>query len=63
MRYYIGEGVLQDYATAYAWSIAATNAGNAGAKKNKGIVAKKMTADDISKAEELSLRDAQKESR
>ena len=49
-----GKGVPEDNVTAYAWyNIAAAN-GHAGAKKNKGIVAEKMTADDISKAQELS---------
>ena len=49
-----GEGVLEDYATAYAWiNIAAAN-GDEMAKQNKPIFAKKMTPEDISKAQELS---------
>ena len=48
-----GEGVLEDDVTAYAWyNIAATN-GQATAKKNKPIIAKKMTPDQIAKAEAL----------
>jgi TPR repeat protein len=51
--YYKGEGVLEDYVTAYAWwNIAATN-GHRDAKKNKGIIAKEMTAENITKAEAL----------
>ncbi|MEC8928028.1 MAG: hypothetical protein VX705_02335, partial [Verrucomicrobiota bacterium] len=53
VMYYKGEGVLQDYATAYAWwNIAAAN-GDEDAKKNKGIVAKKMTTEQIAEAEAL----------
>jgi TPR repeat protein len=51
--YGLGDGVLEDVVTAYAWfNISAAN-GEADGKKNKGIVAKKMTAEDISKAQEL----------
>ena len=46
--------VLAGTVDAYAWyNIAAAN-GEAYAKKNKGIIAKKMTPDQIAKAEELS---------
>ena len=52
--YFNGEGVLEDYVTAYAWwNIAAAN-GIGPAKKTKGLIAKTMTAEDISKAQELS---------
>ena len=48
-----GQGVEQNYVTAYAWwNIAATN-GNQNAKKGLPQVAKKMTPDQIAKAEEL----------
>ena len=52
--YFHGQGVLKDNMTAYAWiNIAATN-GQATAKKNKGIVAKRMTADQIAEGQKLS---------
>jgi TPR repeat protein len=52
--YYNGEGVLEDYVQAYAWwSIAATQ-GIADAKKNKGIIKKKMTREQIAEAQKLS---------
>ena len=52
--YVNGQGVLQDDVTAYAWfNIAAINA-ETNAKENKGILSKKMTADQIAKAEQLS---------
>ena len=45
---------MEDDVTAYAWlNIAAAN-GDAFAKKNKGIVAKKMTADQIAEGQKLS---------
>ena len=54
MRHYKGEGVLEDYVTAYAWMNIAAAKGNATAKENKGIMAKEMTPDQIAKAQELS---------
>ena len=54
LMHYNGEGVPQDKVTTYAWwNIAAAN-GNATAKQWKDIVAKKMTADQIAKADALS---------
>ena len=52
--YYNGGGILEDYETAYAWfNIAAAN-GDEYAKRNKLIVTKKMTPEQIAKAQELS---------
>ncbi len=52
--YFKGEGVLEDYVTGYAWwNIAAANEIGS-AKISKGEIAKTMTAEDISKAQELS---------
>ena len=54
-----GDGVPEDYAMAYAWwNIAAAN-GDASAKKGKGTIAKDMTPDQISKAQELSKKMAE----
>ena len=54
LMYRYGEGVLEDDVTAYAWiNIAAAN-GDAIAKKNKDILVKEMTADQIVKAEVLA---------
>lgn len=52
--YFHGQGVLKDNMTAYAWINIAEANGHAIAKKNKGVVAKKMTPDQIAKAQELS---------
>ena len=52
--YELGDGVGQDYVTAYTWyNIAAAN-GYEEAKEDKDAIAKKMTAEDISKAQALS---------
>jgi TPR repeat protein len=52
--YGLGEGVLQDNVYAHMWlNIAASN-GNATAIKNRDIVAKRMTASDISEAQKLA---------
>ncbi|SVB90616.1 uncharacterized protein METZ01_LOCUS243470, partial [marine metagenome] len=49
-----GKGVMEDNVTAYAWvNIAAVN-GLANGKKFKDLIAKKMTAEQITKAEALS---------
>ena len=54
VMYEDGEGVLEDYATAYAWiNIAAAN-GHETAKQNKPIITKKMTPEQIAKAQQLS---------
>ena len=52
--YATGRGIPQDVVTAYAWyHIAAAN-GHVKAKSRKGLIAKEMTAEDISKAQALS---------
>jgi len=54
VMYYKGQGVLEDYVAAYAWlNLAAAN-GDALAMKNKPLIAKLMTAEQIAKAQELS---------
>ena len=54
LRYYRGEGVPKSIVNSYMWyNIAAAN-GQEQAKKNKPLIAKKMTAEQIAKAQELS---------
>jgi len=54
VMYAKGEGLLEDYVQAYAWwSIAATR-GDENAKKNKGIIKKQMTREQIAEAQKLS---------
>ena len=48
-----GQGVPHDDVTAYAWWNIAALSGHVGAKKFKGILAKKMTPKQIAKAEAL----------
>ena len=45
---------LKDYVTSYAWTDIAAANGYANAKKNKPIIAKKMTPEQIAKAEALA---------
>ena len=52
--YYDGEGVLEDYVQAYAWTSIAATRGQKYAKKNKGIIKKKITRGQIEKGQELS---------
>ena len=54
MMYEDGKGVEQDYVTAHMWfNIAAAN-GAEYSKKEKDLLAKKMTPDQIAKAEVLA---------
>ena len=45
---------LKDYVTSYAWTDIAAANGYANAKKNKPIIAKEMTPEQIAKAEALA---------
>jgi len=54
VMYLKGDGALEDYVTAYAWLNIATANGHAKSKKSKDLIAKKMTTEDISKAQALS---------
>jgi TPR repeat protein len=54
VKYERGQGVIQDNVYAHMWlNIAASN-GNQGAMKGRDIVAKRMTAADLSKAQGLA---------
>ena len=52
--YFFGAGVEQDNIAAYAWTSLAETNGHPKAKQNKGNIAKKMTAAQVTKAEELA---------
>ena len=52
--YFNGNGVIQDNVYAHMWWNIAASSGIASAVKNRDIVAEKMTAADISKAQELA---------
>ena len=49
-----GEGVPQDYVQAHMWFNLAAAQGNVVGRKNRDIVAKKMTSADISKAQAMA---------
>ena len=61
VKYYNGEGVIQDNVYAHMWWNIAASSGDASAVKNRDIVAGKMTASDISKAQELARECVKKE--
>jgi TPR repeat protein len=52
--YHKGQGVPQNYVLAHKWFNLAAMQGNAEAYTNRDIVAKKMTAADVSKAQKLA---------
>ncbi len=56
-----GQGVIQDNVYAHMWFNIAASYGNTNAVKNQNIVAKRMTAADISKAQELARQCVKKE--
>ena len=49
-----GMGALEDFVTAYAWFNISALQGNVEAKTNRDSVTKKMSRDQIAKAQELS---------
>jgi TPR repeat protein len=53
-RYENGDGVLQDYVQSYAWFNLASANGDAEAKQARNNLAKKMTPEQIARAQELS---------
>ena len=52
--YEYGQGVIQDDVYAHMWFNIAASMGDAWATKNRNIIAERMTASDISKAQELA---------
>ena len=52
--YYEGEGVLQDYVTAYAWANIAQVNGDKNAPRLKSFLENEMPSAQIAKAEKLS---------
>ena len=53
-RYYYGQGVLADFVIAHMWSNIAAANGSELAAKNREIIAKTMTSEDISKAQTMA---------
>jgi TPR repeat protein len=54
MMYFKGEGVPQDYVEAYKWYNLAAAQGQTNAIQNRDILARSMTPDQITKAQQLS---------
>ena len=49
-----GQGVPQDYVLAHMWFNLAAAQGNEDGKKNRDIVAKRMTSEQIAEAQKLA---------
>ena len=54
VMYSTGQGVIQDYASAHMWYNLASSAGQANGAKNRDIIAKKMTPQQIEKAQDMA---------
>jgi TPR repeat protein len=54
LRYYKGQGVLKDDVNDYAWAYAGSANGNDQGSKNRDIIAKEMTPEQIAEAQKLS---------
>ena len=54
LMYANGQGVTKDYIRAHMWWNLASSAGDAGGDKNRDIVAKKMTPQQIEKAQDMA---------
>ena len=52
--YFEGEGVPQDYVTAYAWANIAAAQGNETAQRNRDLAAAKLDAASLGEAQKLS---------
>ena len=52
--YYNGEGVPQDYVQAHMWWNLAASKGNENGRKNRDIIAKKMTPVQITEAQRIA---------
>ncbi|HJL55727.1 MAG TPA: tetratricopeptide repeat protein, partial [Candidatus Paceibacterota bacterium] len=61
LMYYDGEGVLQDYVYAHMWFNVVAFNGDEGGGKARDIVAKKMNATQLNKAQELARECVRKE--
>ena len=59
--YYKGQGVIQDNVYAHMWWNIAASSGNKNAAENRDIVASKMTASQIEKAQDLARECVKKE--
>jgi TPR repeat protein len=54
VMYHNGQGVTQDYASAHMWWNLASSAGDADGAKNRDIIAKLMTPQQIEKAQDMA---------
>ena len=61
LMYYDGKGVLQDYVYAHMWFNVVAFNGDEGGGKARDIVAKKMNATQLNKAQELARECVRKE--
>ena len=52
--YELGQGVIQENVRAYKWYNIASANGNKSSTRNRDVIAKKMTAADITKAQKLA---------
>ena len=52
--YAVGQGVIQDYASVHMWFNLSSASGNADGAKNRDIIAKKMTPQQIEKAQDMA---------
>ena len=52
--YYTGQGILKDTVNAYAWCNVASANGSKVASKNRDLIAKEMTPEQIAEAQKLS---------
>jgi uncharacterized protein len=56
VMYYKGEGVAQNYKLTYVWESLAAAQGDEGAIKNRDIIAKKLTPQQLSEAQDLATK-------
>ena len=54
LMYALGHGIIQDHVYAHVWSNIAASSGHKNATANRDVIAKRMTASQLEKAQELA---------
>ena len=54
LMYALGHGIIQDHVYAHLWSNIAASSGHKNATANRDVIAKRMTASQLEKAQELA---------
>ena len=54
--YALGQGIIQDHVYAHLWSNIAASSGHKNASANRDVIANRMTASQLEKAQDLAIK-------